>query len=217
MKSKGAIIFEHLSPLDVYVIDKVKALRKKGIKGKYISQSELGRLLGFNNSFISHIEMYRKKYSIETINLLAKIFKCSPKDFFPKKFIEDKYLWKRYNKRNYLRGYPYQNIIEMERNPDYIDYLKKSKKYEKVIGTFKIQEKHFMDSLKNQYNKIKYDYIKRKNNLDYKIDEENEKLIFHFKYFLNENKRFIEHLFVMYPNFKEWFINSNIDFPNWNY
>lgn len=213
MREKEKNILLWLSPLDVYVIDKVKALRQKGIRGKYISQSELGRLLGFNNSFISHIEMYKKKYSIESINLLAKIFKCSPKDFFPKRYIKDDYITERIDKRNILRGYIYGDIVEMKRNPDYVEYLKKTKKYDKTIGKLKIQDKHYIKFLKERFKDIEHDYRRLKINSGYILNEEKEKKIFFFNYELHNKRKYIEYLISTYPDFQKWFLASNITFP----
>lgn len=213
MREKEKNIFLRLSPLDVYVIDKVKALRQKGIKGKYISQSELGRLLGFNNSFISHIEMYKKKYSIESINLLAKIFKCSPKDFFPKKHIKDDYIIERIDKRNIFRGYIYNDIVEMKRNPDYVAYLKKTNNYNKTIGKLKIQDKHYIKSLKEKFKEIENDYRRLKINSGYILNEEKEKKMFFFNYELHSRRKYVEYLISSYPDFQQWFFTSNITFP----
>jgi len=213
VREKEKNIFLRLSPLDVYVIDKVKALRQKGIKGKYISQSELGRLLGFNNSFISHIEMYKKKYSIESINLLAKIFKCSPKDFFPKKHIKDDYIIERIDKRNIFRGYIYNDIVEMKRNPDYVAYLKKTNNYNKTIGKLKIQDKHYIKSLKEKFKEIENDYRRLKINSGYILNEEKEKKMFFFNYELHSRRKYVEYLISSYPDFQQWFFTSNITFP----
>ena len=52
-----------------------------------ISQKELAYLLEMSIGFIGNIEnpKYRAKYNLNHLNELAKIFKCSPKDFLPEK------------------------------------------------------------------------------------------------------------------------------------
>ncbi|HYD91447.1 MAG TPA: helix-turn-helix transcriptional regulator, partial [Flavobacterium sp.] len=68
--------------IDQYVIGKV---REKRLKLK-ISQAELAHLLDVSEGFIGNIESpnYRAKYNIHHLNELAKLFKCSPRDFLPK-------------------------------------------------------------------------------------------------------------------------------------
>ena len=69
--------------IEEYVINEV---RKKRIS-MGISQKELAYLLEISVGFIGNIEnpKYRAKYNLNHLNELAKIFKCSPKDFFPEK------------------------------------------------------------------------------------------------------------------------------------
>jgi len=52
-----------------------------------MSQTELSQKLNMNESFVSHVETpnRRAKYNVNHINALAKVFKCSPKDFWPEK------------------------------------------------------------------------------------------------------------------------------------
>ncbi|WP_232373111.1 helix-turn-helix transcriptional regulator [Pinibacter aurantiacus] len=52
-----------------------------------ISQANLARHLDVSEGFIGNIENpnYRDKYNIKHLNELAKIFKCSPRDFLPEK------------------------------------------------------------------------------------------------------------------------------------
>ncbi len=68
--------------IEQYVIDKV---REKRLKLK-ISQAELARILDVSEGFIGNVEnpKYRAKYNLNHINMLAKVFKCSPRDFLPK-------------------------------------------------------------------------------------------------------------------------------------
>ena len=69
--------------IEEYVINEV---RKKRIT-MGISQKELAYLLEMSVGFIGNIEnpKYRAKYNLNHLNELAKIFKCSPKDFLPEK------------------------------------------------------------------------------------------------------------------------------------
>ena len=74
------------SSIEQYVIDRVK--EKRIAKG--YSQRELSYMLDVSKGFIGNVEnpKYRAKYSLKHINLLAEIFKCSPKDFMPDKSIK---------------------------------------------------------------------------------------------------------------------------------
>ncbi|MBZ0100284.1 MAG: helix-turn-helix domain-containing protein [Taibaiella sp.] len=72
-----------LSKVDKYVIQQV---REKRIE-KGLSQYDLALHLDIDKSFISMIESgkYKKKYNVSQLNEIAKILKCSPKDFQPEK------------------------------------------------------------------------------------------------------------------------------------
>lgn len=74
-----------MTDIEKYIIDKVKAMRKQ----HGLSQLNLSQKLDMNDSFISHVESNSKrtKYNINHLNLIAKIFNCSPKDFWPNKSI----------------------------------------------------------------------------------------------------------------------------------
>jgi transcriptional regulator with XRE-family HTH domain len=76
-----------LTAIEQYVIDKVKEKRL----AKKISQANLARMLEVSEGFIGNIENpnYRDKYNLNHLNELAKIFKCSPKDFLPDKPLID--------------------------------------------------------------------------------------------------------------------------------
>ncbi|WP_343703081.1 helix-turn-helix domain-containing protein [Chitinophaga sp.] len=64
------------------MIDAVRERRKK----LGISQEQLAHHLGYSEGFTANIETPKRssKYNIKHINELAKILKCSPRDFFPK-------------------------------------------------------------------------------------------------------------------------------------
>lgn len=72
-----------MTKIEIHIIEKVKELRKE----KGLTQLELSHKLNMNDSFISHIESSSKraKYNINHLNEIAKIFECSPKDFWPEK------------------------------------------------------------------------------------------------------------------------------------
>jgi len=69
--------------IEKYVIQKVKEKREE----YGYSQIVLSQKLDMSDSFVSHVETpnRRAKYNINHINKLAKIFKCSPRDFIPEK------------------------------------------------------------------------------------------------------------------------------------
>jgi transcriptional regulator with XRE-family HTH domain len=70
-----------VTPIEQYIIDKVRELRL----AKGMSQRDLSRLLELTDGFIGKVETpkERAKYNFQHINEIAKIFKCSPKDFLP--------------------------------------------------------------------------------------------------------------------------------------
>lgn len=72
-----------IAAIDQYIIDEVRKKRK----ALNITQDDLADLLGVSKGFIGNIEStkYIDKYSTVQLNELAKIFKCSPKDFWPEK------------------------------------------------------------------------------------------------------------------------------------
>lgn len=69
--------------IEKYIISKVK---EKRVEAGF-SQIVLSQKLNMSDSFVGHVETpkRRAKYNINHINSLAKIFKCSPKDFWPDK------------------------------------------------------------------------------------------------------------------------------------
>lgn len=68
--------------IEQFVINSVKERRIK----EDISQAQLAHLLDVSEGFIGNVESpkYRAKYNLNHLNALARIFKCSPKDFLPK-------------------------------------------------------------------------------------------------------------------------------------
>tara|TARA_R110002033_G_scaffold139440_1_gene178589 strand:- start:368 stop:595 length:228 start_codon:yes stop_codon:yes gene_type:complete len=67
--------------IERYIILKVREMRLE----RKISQVTLSQCLGMSSSFVSHVEsvMRRAKYNVNHLNEIAKIFNCSPKDFWP--------------------------------------------------------------------------------------------------------------------------------------
>ena len=72
-----------MTKIEQYVIDQVREKRK----AVGLSQIELSQKLSMSDSFVSHVETTsrRAKYNINHLNALAKVFKCSPKEFWPEK------------------------------------------------------------------------------------------------------------------------------------
>ena len=71
------------SKIDHFVISQVKKLRDR----EGLTQEDIAIHLNLSTGFIGHIESpnFRAKYNAQHINELAKLFKCSPKDFMPDK------------------------------------------------------------------------------------------------------------------------------------
>ena len=69
------------SPIEQYIID---SARKKRIE-KGWSQKDLAFEMDVSIGFIGHVENpnLRAKYNLNHVNILAKVFGCSPKDFLP--------------------------------------------------------------------------------------------------------------------------------------
>lgn len=74
---------QRLDPIEQYVIDRVREMRKI----KDISQKELAFELDVSIGFIGDVERPTSiaKYNLKHINKLAEIFNCSPKDFLPER------------------------------------------------------------------------------------------------------------------------------------
>jgi transcriptional regulator with XRE-family HTH domain len=76
------------SAIDLYVVAQVREMR---LKAGY-SQVALAVQLELSPGFIGHIESFNSNasYNLRHLNKLANIFKCSPKDFLPDRFIDSK-------------------------------------------------------------------------------------------------------------------------------
>lgn len=71
------------SKIDQYVISRVKDKRIES----NLSQADLAYELGMSVGFIGKVEStkYSSHYNLKHLNDLAKILKCSPQDFLPKR------------------------------------------------------------------------------------------------------------------------------------
>lgn len=71
------------SKIDLFIIEEVKKKRAE----INLQQDDIAIHLNVSPGFISHIESphQRAKYNTAHLNELAKLFKCSPKDFWPEK------------------------------------------------------------------------------------------------------------------------------------
>jgi transcriptional regulator with XRE-family HTH domain len=70
-----------ISRIEQYVIDRVREIRIE----KGISQRDLAYQLDISSGFIGDVETVksRAKYNLNQLNEIAKILKCSVKDFMP--------------------------------------------------------------------------------------------------------------------------------------
>lgn len=71
------------SKIDEFIIAQVR--NKRIAMG--LTEEDIAVHLNLSTGFIGHIESpsYRAKYNTHHLNELAKLFKCSPKDFWPEK------------------------------------------------------------------------------------------------------------------------------------
>lgn len=69
--------------IDQYIIEQVYQKRIS----LSLTQEDIAIHLDLSTGFIGHIESpkYRARYNNQHLNELAKLFKCSPKDFMPEK------------------------------------------------------------------------------------------------------------------------------------
>jgi transcriptional regulator with XRE-family HTH domain len=74
------------SDFELYVIQKVKERREQ----LNISQQDLAFRLDMSVGFVGKVESPRQpsKWKLEHLNALAKVLKCSPRDFLPIEPIE---------------------------------------------------------------------------------------------------------------------------------
>jgi len=71
------------SKIDLYIIGQVKKKRED----LNLQQDDIAIHLDVSPGFISHVESpyQRAKYNTQHLNELAKLFRCSPKDFMPER------------------------------------------------------------------------------------------------------------------------------------
>ena len=67
--------------IDWHIISRVREMRATAGLG----QEDIALHLEVSTGYIGHVESpnFKAKYTTVQINALAKLFKCSPKDFFP--------------------------------------------------------------------------------------------------------------------------------------
>jgi len=72
-----------LTRIEKHIIARVKEMRIE----HGFTQITLSQKLNMSDSFVGHVETpkRRAKYNINHLNALAKLFKCSPKEFMPEK------------------------------------------------------------------------------------------------------------------------------------
>lgn len=71
------------SDIEWYVIQKVREKREE----KSLTQIQLSLELGLSPGWVGKVESrkIKDKYNLNHLNELARILKCSPQDFLPKK------------------------------------------------------------------------------------------------------------------------------------
>lgn len=71
-----------VSKIDRYVIKKVREKREE----LGISQAALSYELDVSASYIGQVESdkFKTRYSLERLNEIARVLKCSPQDFLPR-------------------------------------------------------------------------------------------------------------------------------------
>jgi predicted transcriptional regulator len=71
------------SKIDWYIITRVREMRSQVLLG----QEDIALHLEVSTGYIGHVESpnFSAKYTMVQINELAKLFKCSPKEFLPEK------------------------------------------------------------------------------------------------------------------------------------
>ncbi|HSZ34673.1 MAG TPA: helix-turn-helix transcriptional regulator [Puia sp.] len=69
--------------IDLFIISQVTKMRNQ----HGYTQEDIAIHLDVSTGYIGHIESpnFRAKYNTSHLNELAKLFKCSPKDFMPEK------------------------------------------------------------------------------------------------------------------------------------
>lgn len=69
------------TPIELYIIEAVKRRREE----LDITQEGLSYALNLSHAFVCQRETGPKKYNTNHLNSIAKVLKCSPKDFMPDK------------------------------------------------------------------------------------------------------------------------------------
>ena len=73
---------------EIAVVDKVRTLRMK----KGLSQDDIAAIINTTRGFIGQCESSNSssKYNLNHLNKLAEAMGCSPKDFIPEKFVDER-------------------------------------------------------------------------------------------------------------------------------
>lgn len=71
------------TPIEWYVVQRVREKREE----RKLTQLQLSIELGFSEGYVGKVESKRlpDHYNLNHLNDLARILKCSPQDFLPKK------------------------------------------------------------------------------------------------------------------------------------
>jgi transcriptional regulator with XRE-family HTH domain len=83
-----AIVMGKKTKFEIAVVDKVRAMRMK----KKLSQDDIAAMINTSRGFVGQCESSNSssKYNLNHLNKLAEAMGCSPKDFIPEKFIEER-------------------------------------------------------------------------------------------------------------------------------
>ena len=68
-----------MKPIDLFVIQKVIEKRE----ARDMTQEALSIALNYSMSYINKFENGKKKFNISNLNEIAKVLKCTHKDFLP--------------------------------------------------------------------------------------------------------------------------------------
>lgn len=70
-----------ITAVDLYIIERVKERRE----ACGLTQEALSHALNYSDGYINKFEAGKKKYNTFHLNEIAKVLKCSPRDFLPEK------------------------------------------------------------------------------------------------------------------------------------
>jgi transcriptional regulator with XRE-family HTH domain len=83
-----AILMGKKTKFEIAVVDKVRAMRMK----KKLSQDDIAAMINTSRGFVGQCESSNSssKYNLNHLNKLAEAMGCSPKDFIPERFVEER-------------------------------------------------------------------------------------------------------------------------------